>query len=316
MRFTFRKLRHYAYGVNIAVIVVALLIFGLTTSGKIAQADPPTMESWNDTHLVKGEWTQTIKANPKEAQLDAVMQARVAHVAATMTPKERAGLTVGVQAMQARMRTGTFDTPKFLAQLKERGATDVASLSRDPIAAVTIPVRFEYDAPSTDRKVNETMFTDEKTGRKYGFSNAGGDPCGWWHTTDPYITMSTYASAGNRLSTVRFIKTWCSRYDYNGLYPTGIITIAPHWEPPNVSFTNWCVGCSWEVTWHDQWWYAWSGAYPYTVEPSWTSGFAIRFTGVMKQCIGYVIAQCFAPKNFNWGLNLHGDARGTFDAIT
>ncbi len=317
-----KLLRHpFLWALVVLGEAVILIVAGLTaTNGRLADASPITIQEYNQTQHVNGDWAQEIADHPAEAILDEATTARVNQAIAAskppMTAEERTGFVTGVQAMQAKLRTSGLTKQQhdhFVSVLRRRGQTAIVAeqLFNDPIALVTIAIDTVTEQPVQSNAVQESFFTDAKTGKKYGFANTFGSTCGTTTSTDPYLTRSGYALAGDLLWRVKYIKSWCWQVTYLPVpyLPITTITSAPSWSPPQFKTTQWCIGCDFTVDFHKESWYAYSPPYPLTCTSR--CGYAQKVNFHIKQCFGIgPIAQCMSPDYEYWRLNLHAD--GTF----
>ena len=302
-------IRRRLFKAVVTINVLAFALVGMVIHNRLASAGTATMQQTNDAQFVNGSWASLINSHPTEAKLDAAVQTRVSQATAKMSLSDRAGFVEGVEAMQVKLRTGGFsaaDQKSYVAALQKKGytASQAQTLSTDPIGMVAIPITATMNPVTGISGATPTakvsFFTDPKTGELHAFSNtmSSGDPCGTRYSTDPVLSESWSARAGNRLATVTFIKNWCAQVTcvYVKVNPcsSGKITDGSAWEPPAPSFTGWCLGCSYVEDWHSATWFNYNGMGP-------NSGLRFKVHFHLHQCIGLgPISQCLADVHAAW----------------
>ncbi len=315
-----RKLLGQPRITTFVLIAISVVAVGLVTNDSHpVQAAQSGTKQTTQTQPVNASWEKEIAAHRTAARLNPAMMARINRAIAArnrrLTSQERRNFIAGVQAMQAKLRTGGFTAAQhdhFVHVLRQRGvsAKVAEQLFNDPIALLTIPVNSV--TTTTNTSVAESTLMSTATVTQSGIASPH-NTCGNIKSTSPYITVSGYALGGNRLDTIRFIKVWCWKKTIRPIpyLPTVTITSAPQWEPPQYSTTNFCIGCELTIDWHSQYWYFYSPPYPLLCNTR--CNFVSKVHFHIRQCFGIgPLVQCLSPHYYNWALSLHAD--GTFHA--
>jgi len=284
----------------IAMLVAMQVICASVALGAIAPASAgaATVASNPYNHSVALGLRSRVAVLPRGIRtLSPATRREVAQATVRMTAADQTDFTTLVQAAQAEIRQGLSVGVRQLVTtaLAGYGLPQPANFATlDPVELVTLPVATQVAAAGTGntRQVGETASVARP-------NVVDGPPAPSQHgSTNPALSETWSDVLGARLATVSYVKSW----SWDGTS----VTSAPRYMPPVASFTSLCIGCSFNVTWHDEYWYPYNGGNSH-------SGYANKVQFTIHQCYGFwLLNQCLADKNENWSLRLHNN--GTYSA--
>lgn len=284
----------------VAASILASTVFATTTVATPASAAvAPASNAFN--HALALSLRRQVGVRSNAPAFSRTVQREVAHATVHMTAADKADFITLVQAAQAQIKRGLSvgERQQIGTAMARFGLPQPKSFATlDPLALVVLPVstRVEAGSGTSTHRVSETPLAVSAARPRYiGPPMPPTDQKG---SSAPDLSASWYDKLGARLATVSYVKTW----HWDGYS----VTSAPRYEPPKASFTGFCIGCSFNLTWHDEFWYPYNGGNAH-------SGYANKIHFTIHQCFGvWLVNQCLADRNESWSLRLHNN--GTYSA--